>query len=658
VEVRGRQADARRREETVARISVPREELLRFGDPTLAAALGRLPGVTVVAGEVRLRGLGDGYTQVLVDGQPVPPGFSLDSVPSDLIERIEILRGATAETGGRAIAGTINLVLRKRSASARGEWKAAAAQESGHPQAQATLVRGARSAARNWLLTLVGTHSGADTHTQAIETVPQGERAQASWFRNRQNRLSAAPRVEWGGEGGDATVWESWFDLARVRNLGAVDETARVGAGSDFPASRWRSAASLTTLRSEASLTRRLGGARITAKFGGTRDRRDSDYLFEGRGADTLNRAVRSNAIDDTWSATGKLRYPVAEGHSAALGWDLAWNRRSELRLQSDSDAAGRPRGELNADYVARVRRRAWYLQDEWTVAPQMDLYLGLRHEALEARTGGATMAPLHNATASWSPMAQFLWRLGGKDQVRLALARTYRPPQPSELVPRRYTQNNDNSPLLPHVQGNPALRPELSRNLDLAWEAYDTRGGMVSVSAYARCIDGVMLQQLFEDRGAWVTTPANGGQATLHGIELEWRRPVGRLDLRANAARHWSHVDGLPAPDNRLARQTPYSANLGLDYRWSDTMQGGAAFSVQGGGWSWTNPLVRDYAGVVRKLDLYFNLRLGQGRSLKFSGTNLLRQDQLREVRYGAWSRYEKSAGAAALRITLEQAM
>ncbi|HZX28232.1 MAG TPA: TonB-dependent receptor [Telluria sp.] len=658
VEVRGRQADAQRREDTVARVSVGREELARFGDPTLAGSLGRLPGVTMVAGEVRMRGLGDGYTQVLLNGQPVPPGFNLDSVPSDLVERVEILRGATAETGGRAIAGTINIVLRKRAGSARGEWKAAVAQESGHVQAQATLVRGERSADRNWLLALVAAHSGANARARTIETVPLGERSQASWFRSRQNRLSAAPRVEWTGEGGATTEWESWLDLARLRNHGAADESVLAGAGSDFPDSRWRIASRLSSMRTEINSTRRMGAARISAKFGATRDRRDSDYLFEGHGADTLNRAVASNAIDTTWSATGKLRYPVAEGHSAALGWDLAWNRRSELRLQSDSNAAGAPLGVLDADYVARVRRQAWYLQDEWTVVPQADLYLGLRHEGLQARTEGATLPAVRNDAASWSPMAQLLWRLGGKDQLRLALARTYKPPQPSDLVPRRYTQNNDNSPLLPHFQGNPALRPELSRNLDLAWETYDAHGGMASVSAYARRIDGVMLQNLSEDGGGWVATPANGGLARLYGIELEWRRSFGRLDLRANGARNWSRVDGLPAPDNRLARQTPYSANIGADYRWSDAVQGGAAYSVQGGGWSRTNPLVRDYAGVARSFDLYLNLRLGQGRSLKFAGSNLLRQDQLREVRYGAWSRYERSERAAALRITLEQAM
>ena len=80
--------------------------------------LKRLPGVTMQGapgrgGAIRMRGLGSGYTQILLDGERVPPGFSLDSLDPEQIERIEILRAPTAETGARAIAGTINIITRE-----------------------------------------------------------------------------------------------------------------------------------------------------------------------------------------------------------------------------------------------------------------------------------------------------------------------------------------------------------------------------------------------------------------------------------------------------------------------------------------------------------------------------------------------------------------
>src|SRR6185436_1032475 len=53
------------------------------------------------------------YTQILLDGERVQGGLSLDSIDPEMVERIEIQRAPTAETGARAIAGTINIITRE-----------------------------------------------------------------------------------------------------------------------------------------------------------------------------------------------------------------------------------------------------------------------------------------------------------------------------------------------------------------------------------------------------------------------------------------------------------------------------------------------------------------------------------------------------------------
>jgi outer membrane receptor protein involved in Fe transport len=70
---------------------------------------------------VSLRGLGSARTLVLINGRRVVPGgvgadasVDLNSIPSQAIERIEILKdGASAVYGSDAIAGVINLITRK-----------------------------------------------------------------------------------------------------------------------------------------------------------------------------------------------------------------------------------------------------------------------------------------------------------------------------------------------------------------------------------------------------------------------------------------------------------------------------------------------------------------------------------------------------------------
>ena len=148
VEITGSRPDdvQERRNSTAAKIIIGREEIDRFGDSTLGEVLKRLPGVTIQGrpgrgGAIRLRGLGSGYTQILLDGERVPPGFSLDSLTPDQIERIEILRAPTAETGARAIAGTINIVTRGGYSRRVNDVRLTAGYENGHLQPSVSWTR-------------------------------------------------------------------------------------------------------------------------------------------------------------------------------------------------------------------------------------------------------------------------------------------------------------------------------------------------------------------------------------------------------------------------------------------------------------------------------------------------------------------------------------
>ena len=81
VEISTRQTDTElRRRASTAKQVYGREELDKFGDTNVADVLQRLPGVTMQGNSPRLRGLGAAYTQVLINGDPAPPGFALDQL--------------------------------------------------------------------------------------------------------------------------------------------------------------------------------------------------------------------------------------------------------------------------------------------------------------------------------------------------------------------------------------------------------------------------------------------------------------------------------------------------------------------------------------------------------------------------------------------------
>jgi iron complex outermembrane receptor protein len=127
--------------ETAAPIQIiTAEEIRRSGQTTVTQLLRELPtnaagGLTELTGAgsfstgaatASLRGLGSTATLVLLNGRRVAPYgladpnfgqsavVNLNAIPLDVIERIEILKdGASAIYGSEAIAGVINIILRK-----------------------------------------------------------------------------------------------------------------------------------------------------------------------------------------------------------------------------------------------------------------------------------------------------------------------------------------------------------------------------------------------------------------------------------------------------------------------------------------------------------------------------------------------------------------
>lgn len=91
---------------------------------TLADGLNYAPGVRVESNcqncgftQVRLNGLGGGYTQILLNSRPVFTSllgvYGLEQIPTNTIERVEVVRsGGSALYGSNAIAGTVNVITK------------------------------------------------------------------------------------------------------------------------------------------------------------------------------------------------------------------------------------------------------------------------------------------------------------------------------------------------------------------------------------------------------------------------------------------------------------------------------------------------------------------------------------------------------------------
>jgi outer membrane receptor protein involved in Fe transport len=642
--------DRARQLDTAAMSVVGRDELLRYGDQSVADALKRVPGITISAvagrgGEIRMRGLGNGYTQLLLNGQPVPAGFSIDSISPELIERVEIMRVASAETGSQAIAGTINIVLRKISARDQGEFKFGLASSNGEITPDLSAQASGKGNGWSYAMAAVlfasralSTSTGDELGLDGAGTPNLRRRTQRREHDVRPS-INLTPRISWTLPNGDTLSSQNFVRLMALDLTTRSNDRTAVGAPTPFPDNQSIFRAHAETVRSDLVwIHQPEHGGRWEVKLGRNHFQRRGTNDFEGfaTGADTaLVRAVDSSATEDNVTLGGKFSRSPAGGHTLLAGWDGAHGSRTETRFEQvqPGDTVAAIGNEVN---TARLDRMALFAQDDWSVTPALSVSAGLRWEMLGTRTEGNALDAVRQTTQVLSPLVQAMFKLSASQQLRAGLTCTFKMPTLTNLALRRYTVDNENSPLSPDLQGNPHLLPERAWGLDLAYEHYFGKNAMVSASTYARRIDDVTIDRIEKIGRTWISTPVNAGRADTWGVELEAKFPLQALmpagpalELRANMARNWSRVTSIPGPDNRLAGQVPFSASVGLDHRMAALPATfGASFSFLGGGPAKLSERTAAWAGVQRELGMYAVWRVDANSQWRMSVANLFGQD------------------------------
>jgi hypothetical protein len=159
----------------------------------------------------------------------------------------------------------------------------------------------------------------------------------------------------------------------------------------------------------------------------------------------------------------------------------------------------------------------------------------------------------------------------------------------------------------------------------------------MLSIGAFAKRIRDITLDRVILQNGVWIVTPDNAGSATVRGLEFEARTRRGALAARLNVARNWSRLETVAGPDNRIAGQPAWSGNLGLDYGASTLpLDLGGTMSYRGRVASRQSPLLADYGGPKRRLDLYAVWKRDQKSRLRLSVSDLLHRDSYGRSVYG----------------------
>lgn len=644
-----------RRNSTASKMIFGREELDRNGDTSVGEILKRLPGVTMGGrpgrrgGQVRMRGLGNGYTQMLVNGERTPPGFSIESLSPDQVERIEVIRGPVAEHSTQAIAGTINIVLREGYQQKDIQLKLSDSVEQGRHEPNLSITVPGKAGGLTYLLNgsifSKSQHDQSSTHNQDLTAagVLQTEQQVSDQSDGRSRGIHLSPRLSYRFDNGDTLTFQPF--LMNHRRSGTSDSRLTQSVGLAAPAYARQlgtSSSSSTFLRGFGNWLHKMeGGAKLDVKFGFGGGRSESETLrntFDAAGVAQRSFVDTDSTRNNSANTGGKYTTPIGKGHLLAAGWDAEAGRRTQTRVALDDGSA--QFDESGDNLNANTRRFAGFVQDEWDITPQWSAYVGLRWEGIRTTSTSAGSA-VSNASSVWSPVLHAVWRIPGreKDQVRASLTQSYKAPALGDLIAAPSFSTN-NSATRPDRTGNPALKPELAKGIDIAYEHYIGRGGILSASAFVRDIDNLMRRETTLRQGTggarWVSSPVNIGHARTSGIELEAKFQLTdlmpgapNLDLRSNYSHFWSRVDGIPGPDNRLDQQASQSANVGLDYRLKDLPL------TLGGAYNWTPAIMVQTSvnetvssGAKRQLDLYGLWKFSANTQLRVAANNLLGDD------------------------------
>ena len=680
-----------RTEATVPTLSYDLEFFQRFEPLTVGDMLKRVPSMSFVSDVLefdgaRLRGLDPGYTQILINGKKVPGAgddrsFFVDRIPAELVERIEIVRSASANRSGDAMAGTLNIVLRDAyefdGAYLRaggmvfddGEVKPSLGAVSSGAVAGGRLLAGVHMQGRynpKDKLSLrynepngdfdnredqSDTRDGTDYSANLSFNRELGDAAKFSMDgvfvrTDREEREHSEEFNSLAGTSRDnlLSVNDQLEDIdQRNYSIGAEVEFVAFGGYNEISASMANFSESTVSTEEEVGYDDDDTPPSFDA-FEGTRELVDID--------------------DKEYGIEFEHQRSLSSGAELEFGIDYR-NKQRESALavsEVDTDEEGAPLPPYSEfdllDARIQERRLDPYLMMVGT-AGALSWETGLRYETTEVEVSTLGGDRFENDFGELLPSAHLRWDVSDASRLTASLARTVRRPNFNFLNPTELEgEYGDND-----FVGNPLLEPETAWGVDFGFEHRLGRQGVVGVNVFYRDVSDLIEivntgepsaesrddyeddveDFLDENPGADETTPgypefdpesfvysaANVGDGSVYGVEFDLSTPLTALGLPDTGVFvNYSWLDS--EVDDALGSRTfndqaQYVYNVGFIHDLTDIgMSFGLSYRKQGEAYS---RLLAEEVTTTYGADLeaFVEKRFGEHLSIRLTGSNLL---------------------------------
>lgn len=670
-----RDAQAERKRSDIQRIVISETEVERFGDATVGDVLRRLPGLAFtgpagVTKDIRMRGMDKGYTQFLINGQPIPSAkkdrqIQVDRLPADMIECIEIIRnpGATMDSAG--VGGTINIVF-KSGADDLTRLRAAYG-KNGDLNVGDVVLQWSRHYEHFDVLL-------AASHTVGAEDIEEDKRQYNEDGSIKQRELKdrpvkkdetlLAPRLTW-RFGNDRLTLDPFIS----RGTESKNEPTETYAANGNLSKR-------THKDEDKSDTVARFGLRYDAKadWGDWFAIAGSHHARENKDATTreFNAAgllTKTTVEDETLREGGAYAgfgssLTLADAHRVSLGMEL---RTNDYRNRKNKLENGADKSDDKDRFDIDEKRYIAYVQDEWRIGEHHSLTPGVRVERIERDSADHLGEARSNRYTATNPSLHYLWRLNDDTNLRASVAQTYKLPKFDALNP--YT-TLDKGVL---KGGNPDLDPERALGMELGVERYFWNNrGVVGANVYRRNVKDFIQKETRLENGVETERPYNAGEARFYGIEIDWRVPLiesgpHELTLTGNHSELRGRLDLKNSPRSGDVKDLPARiTNIGLDWTHRPTLWS-AGFNLNHQPRFTTDGINSDGVRELKRretatlLDLYVGKTLDRSTELRLIAKNVLSvSKEERTVKYatdGSFSsdEWKEETSSPMVMITLE---
>jgi len=603
----------------------------KYEPRTVGEMLKVLPGVAFQGdiGEydfVKLRGLGSAYTQVLINGNRVPGteadgSASLDLIPAEMVERIEILRSPSASNDSSGVAGTINIILKEASSSSKFSYRLGTAYYS---NGKAGGDAKSDQMDRNTVGDIYGNVDVTDdkfkglaylSYTDVIGetaftfsaniddkytpkdkvTIIKDSNKNLKEYENEYDNRDTlttsiyAKAVTPISDNGELMIAATYFTIDREEEQREIkyEHDGSVWEFDEIQHQIMDIEKDATNVQVEYTHDLDKHKIKVYAAY----DKLDySLHDYEAKSGTNLAEVEninawmtersdeKTNTEDTQFNAKITDIYQASDNLVVEFGLDLM-NKSRETVLTEFEVEDGNTTGTAVLDkgtYEVTQNRIDAFVQTNYEIDAMQSIGAGVRVENTDNEGKSRAGVEESKNYTTVNPSLHYLAKVTDDDLIRVSLAQTVRRPSLDEIV--SYEQQEEPREFDTLI-GNPDLEPEKSLGFDLGYEHAFKAGGIFGLNAYYRSISDLIEAYPTGGTTNHGDEPGkeyivkNTGDADVYGLELDISAPLAVIGLPdVTFIGNYSYLDSevtdfFTGEKRRFNDQPDFVYNVGLTH-------------------------------------------------------------------------------------------